>query len=185
MVFAGVGTNFAPLFLGTTEGKPRVRLRPEYEPVFNDVAGPRVHFDECYVGFDAVVTGTFSRYAESVYEEMQKYSDNAGLPATVGPGFDQAGARGTLMLQEGAAYPLWLLFPFAAKASMRPGPPDGNLPAGYRFLSAMLIDDEFEPGMGPKKLTLSWHCLGDYFPGNTGGVFIVYDNNMTGLPAAT
>lgn len=180
LVYAGLGANGAPLFLGTTEGKPRIEKRPHYVPVHNDYAGGTVPLDEMYVGQDALCHGRFSRFNMAVYNVMVNYG-STNFSGAVSNGNDFAGDRGTLMIQEGAAFPIWLKFARAFKASMNPGG-GNNLITGYHFLAAWLVSDEQEPGVAPLAPSLTWHCLAHFSPSANGGVFLLYDYDMTNLP---
>jgi len=73
-------------------------------------------------------------------------------------GTDLAGAIGALQNEEGYGYPLWVTFPYAGKARFRRAA-NGVMPAGYRFHSAALDDDDIEVGFGVKTLQLTWTCI--------------------------
>lgn len=153
-------------------------------PVHNDFAGGMVELDSMYMGQDAIVHGSFSRYNHATYFEMAKYAQTVPtLPETGILGTDSAGERGTLMVQENAGYPLWVKFPYAFKPSMNPGGSTGNIPAGYKFIRAWLIaPDDLDPGVAPLVLDLTWHALGQFIPSSQGGKFVVWNNDMSGLP---
>ena len=123
------------------------------------------------------------RYNESAYAVM------AGRPqsrlGTSTRGTNVPGDIGSLMIQEGMAFQLWLSFPYSAKAAM------AGMPAGYHFVAAVLAgpDSLDELGTKPRRVRLIFDCLRKFDPSVTNtygaGGFVLYDFNMTaiaGLP---
>jgi hypothetical protein len=179
--FPVAGVPGVPVFLGTTIGKPHIERRPRYRAIHNDYAGGVVELDSMYMGQDGLVQGTYNRMHLGVWNAMERYaSTNLNLDSTP-VGADGEGYRGTFMMQEGAGFTLWLKFPFFFKASMNPGGSD-NMINGYRFLHAWLITDTSNPGVDALDLVLAWHALGVFLPTANGGVFKLYDYDMTTLP---
>ena len=163
-----------PYFFGHTEGTPDFKKRPYFEPVMSDLSGTKVPFDILLEGEDAIISGVFTRYNESVYAAM----DSIGNLNPAFRGIEGTYERGSLMLAEGLAYPLYMQFPFSAKAAM------AGLPPGYRLFAAYLIDNGMPSnGTRPKKLALSWHCMPVfYLTGSNQWTWNLCDNNLAALP---
>lgn len=188
-LWAGVGPSHGPLFLGWCERNPIMQVRPQYSPVYCDIAGA-VPLDEMYGGQDGLVTADLTVYNETIYAVI---ADKAVAGTGLGTlrGRELPGELGTLMVTEGAAYPLWIRFPYAAKPLMGgPAAPGGPMPAGYRWAAAFLMNDDI-PEFGQtraKKLHLVWHCLRVFDPSAASvlgaGSFLLFDHNMAGLGVA-
>lgn len=163
-----------PRFIGTGERGPRIRIRRKFSPVYNDIGGPELSFDDLYAGEDAFVFITLTRWNEALYQSL------AGTPF---PGSsmmgDGPGEIGTAMVTEGAAFPIYLRFP---APSFRPALAAQAYPLGYRFYAASLVDDDdFETGTAANKRHLIFHCRRAYNPANNN--LVLGDFNMSGIPA--
>ena len=187
-LYAGVGLNGAPVFLGHAERFPRIQIRPRWSDVYCDLSGQSVPYDQVYDGEDAVVTADLTRWNESVYAVMaDRAKTNSNFLAITSRGANGFGEIGSLMVTEGLAYNLYVVFPFAAKAAY-----SATMPLGYRFQAAFLQGpDDFELGGTARKLRLSWRCLRSVQSGamqttagaganNYGGAikFVLYDNGL-------
>jgi hypothetical protein len=146
----------SPAYLGTGERAPRPSFRPAFEPVMNDLTGSRIPYDWMFEGEEAIVTVRLTRWDEPTLAALQNRTGPAGQPR----GVNFANDVGTLMLTEGAAYPLWLLFPFGIPGIGKPAMIAGGLPQGYHFYAAFLEgpDDRDSLGTNPATVDLTWHC---------------------------
>lgn len=174
-VFVGLGSGGAPLYFGSCERFPR----PVFSPVFienpNDIAGGKP-LDKSFQGEDAVLSGDFTRWDEPMFAQMQARPNYGGTRGVV-----TGGGLGAFMGQEGYSYPVWIQYPYSAKAAMN------NLPAGYRFRQCWLEGpDHVEPGTTPYKIRIMWYALPIYVPDTNNSIrAILYDHDMTGLPSIT
>ncbi len=164
-----------PVYLGTTEDGLNVSPKPFYVPVKNDLAGGQrgPDFDVCYLGEASEISGTLTRWNMNVALAMQcRWNPNI---ASATPGADNATARGTLLATEGAAYNLYIIYPYASL------PAFATLPAGMRFLQVYTKSPErLEPGVKPYKMSFTWETI-PYFA-VTNGSFNNYDFNVAGVP---
>jgi hypothetical protein len=170
-LFVGVFDR-VPKYLGTAERWPKITERPNFSPTFND-AGGHVPFDVAYEGNEAFTVAQLSRWTEVVYAQLA----NRPHRSQFGRGTNVNGDIGTLMVQEGRTYPLWVWFPYAA---LKPAAfPD--MPAGYRFPNAYLAGpDDLEPlGTTPRKVMLIFHALRGFDAGKN--TFLLYDHDMSGI----
>lgn len=160
-----------PVYLGSAEVAPRIRLNPQWVPVNNDAAGARLPYDVIWSGEDGTISGALTVWNWAVYAACRRRPNNAG---TIG--FNAVGDVGTLMVTEGMAYPLWLHFPYFTKFS------GAGMPAGRRFLACWLLGpDEEEPGTGVNRVHFTFQAHRWYDPST--GTFTLYDENMSGIPA--
>lgn len=145
-----------PAYLGTGERAPRPSFRPGFEPLMNDVTGTRIPYDWVFEGEEALVTVRLTRWDENVLFAMQNRVGAAGQAR----GLNLANDIGTLMITEGAAFPLWLLFPFGVPGIGKPAMIGGGMPQGYHFYAAFLEgpDDMDQLGTNPRTVDLVWHC---------------------------
>jgi hypothetical protein len=175
-----------PIFLGHSEKTPSIQIRRTYTNSYADDTGPDTPFDKIFSGQSALVTFDLTRFNYGVYTAIADVANTAAGVLAANPGVNLANEIGTSMMLEGLAYPLILVWPYAAKASMG-GTGFGNaLPPGYRFLSSFLIGpDEFSCGTIPLKIRCTWYCVSAWNPAinNNGfgpGQAKLYDNNTTG-----
>lgn len=157
-----------PRYLGTAKISPRIQLKPSWEPVQNDLSG-NVPMDTAYMGEEGLSSIDFTRWDNSVYQVLSSRPKGfGGIPGTNGR-LD----IGSLMLTEGLAYTVWILFPFATQKAAY-----STLNAGYRFPASYLVgpDEHEQMGTHPKTLYLIFHHLRT-FNAST-GTFTCYDFNM-------
>lgn len=167
------------LFLGHSERGPRVMVRPQYSPIYCDLFGPSVPADIAFAGEDAIISVDLTRWNESVYLRLSDKVNHFGVP---GIGRNDPGEIGTMMVSEGAAYPVFVHFPHSAK------PAYADQPAGLRFAACVLETDNYGAlGTGGRKMNLVFHAYRtlDLSVANIAGRgrLLLYDHNMAGLPA--
>jgi hypothetical protein len=180
-IWCGVGSGGAPLFLGHGQRGPRIQVRRAYQDMWCDLGGG-IPFDKAYAGAMGIVSVELSRWNENVLRIIQDAAVTNST-FTVAPGLNDPGEVGSLMVQEGIAYNLFLRFPHSAKPSY------ATQPLGFRFVAAFLEGpDDFEDlGPKPRKVGLIWTCLRtfDTTVSNVYGTgrMLLYDTNVTGLGA--
>jgi hypothetical protein len=162
-----------PVYLGTTMRGVRIRVRRGYSRVWNDLTGPEIAFDKIWAGREAMIFLDLTRYSDTVYHVL------AGTPRPGGPpDAETPGARGTLMMTEGAAFPVVLRFPaydyhprFRANGGV----------AAYRFLACSPEgEDDWETGSGANVRHLMLHSQEVYDPRTNN--LQLKDFNHMGLP---
>ena len=178
-LYVGVGASKAPVFLGTAQQKPRIRIKRNYTPVMNDIGGEEP-FDWSYQGQAGMVSVVLSRWNESVYNALANEPNPLRALPLVGNDFD--GDIGTLINTENVSIPLWVRYPYGpAQLAPKVAMVANTMRAGYRFLAAFLLGpDDLEPGTRPYQITLNFYCTRVYVPAQRR--FFVYDQNMVGLP---
>lgn len=194
---AGGGAAVGTEYLGTSERGVSVTFNYAFKPVFNDLAGPIIPFDRLMAGRDATVSGKFNRFKEQTYRHIINPTPILDSQVNSDFGVDAFGSTGTLMVQEGFAYQLLLIFPYSLSSSME------GQPKGIRFVAAT-IDGHALPNLGAgqeRQLDLSWYCgrifvdslgkpaydssfAGNNIPTNPNS-FVLFDYNVpTGLQTA-
>jgi hypothetical protein len=176
-VWAGVGVGNTARFLGHGKRAPKIQPLRRYKKVPCDLGGEQTEFDRMFDGQIVRVSMDLVRYHE---DTLLLIEDAAATNALEGlPGVDAEGDVGVLMVQEQQTYPLWLRFPYAAKATMR-NPANGIMRSGYHFHAASLDTSDVICGTGePKAHRLVWTCLRVFDP--TTGDLDCYDFDLTGL----
>src|SRR5262245_17371992 len=127
-----------------------------------------------YQGCEALTSGTFTRWNEVIHAAMATRPNSAfGVR-----GLNVAGDIGSFMIAEGMAYPLWVQFPYAAKALFTAN----GMPPGYKFPFSWLEgpDDHEELGTNPYKIGLLWHSMRGF--NKETGEFSLYSNVLGVLP---
>ncbi len=160
-----------PLLLGTGMRGPRIKVRRAYSRVWNDLTGPELAFDKIWAGEEALIFFDLTRWNENIYQLMAT-RPRAGAT----PGAEPPGTRGTLLMTEGKAFPLYLRFP---AFDFHPRFKAAGGQAGYRFLCASIEEDDYETGSGANMRHLALHCWEVYDPKSNG--LALYDGNMTGI----
>lgn len=163
-------------FLGTCEAAPDIELTGEFEPIFNDLGGPRLPTDRIWAGEEAISSLVLTRWNEIVLQAIMGTLVQSG---GVG-GRSFLGDVGTIMGQEKQTFQFWILFPFASKAAY------SDMPAGYHFLASMPIGPKgITPGTGVNKrhLILKHQRAMASTPPTTlnSTVFDLYDFNMSAV----
>lgn len=169
---AGSSSTFANTlqYVGTAERSPRIQTRKGWIPLFNDLGGPSIPFDMCYEGEESFISADLTRWTEAVYSAM------TAIPTNTVRGFNGVGDIGTLMMTEGVAGTLFVLFPYTTLKPLT----YGTQPAGYRFVRAWLEGpDDLDPlGTQPRKIRLVWRALRGFQLTSDGPTFSLYDHNM-------
>lgn len=180
-VLVGCSPSGPPLFLGHGESAPDIDTEVRYVPFHSDSAG-EVPAEKFWAGESGRVSVDLVRFNWRVLDIIRARGRGRNFPA-ITPGFADAGQVGTPMLTNGCSYPLYLMFPFAAKAVYNVAA-NGALPPGYRFLAAMLDPDRSVVGSATAaKIHLEWDCIAVYdYTRKTAfgrGSRLLYDSNVS------
>ena len=173
-VFAGVGNGGAMLYLGTGKRAPRWVFECAFIPFHNDLGGSVIPFDEIYAGTRGLISMDLNRFDRLTLNRVESVPNFLNANAGAQGAFDQ----GTMMIQEGAAYPLVMTFPYFSKPAYRAL----GMPPGIRFLAcwAMGPDGWNNNGTDAQEINLIWAPTRRYIPA-TGG-WLLADNVVAGLP---
>lgn len=158
-------------FLGTAETRPRILYRRIFEPVYNDVGGS-IPFDMQYMGQDALVIADINKIDQAVLQELQTLPDMGGTF-----GVEAFGSMGSLMIQEGLAADLTLVFPYGQGGEA--AKPGTGLPPGMTFPQAWLLGpDDQQIGTVHEKVRVIFQCLRTYDEGS--GSFTLFTPTGSG-----
>jgi hypothetical protein len=182
-----VTLNGTPTFLGHSERTPSISIRSQFTDAWSDLGGQSIPTDKMFEGADAMVTFDLTRFNYPVFQSVADRAAPGGPPpaGSLFSGSFAPGEIGSLMQAEGLAPPIWLTFPYSAKAAYGGG---ATLPAGMRFLSAFLLGPEdYTVGTVPHKIHCIFYCmraLNITTQNNFGsGQWTLFDYNTAGLPA--
>lgn len=154
-IACGVGDGGVLVFLGFSERGIRPRRRRATVKAMSDQGGG-VEQDRVYAGQMAMVSCTLTKWHQPTLDLVMDVAREAGGVAV--PGTDFPGDVGSLLVEEGKAYPLVFRFTNALKPAYNRA--DNVMPPGRRYPVAFLDDqDEEEDGYGVRKITLTWVCL--------------------------
>lgn len=168
-----------PVYLGSTEDTPQVDFDPAYVPVYRPEMGSTHPADRLYDGEEATIVCDLTSYNEFVYFFCAALGSAGVLNLFAPRGVAAEGHLGTLVVAEGMAIPLWLLFPYAQKPQMGLN----GMPAGYRFFACTLTSHSLgNLNTKPRKVRLVWRGMRVGVPRT--GVAGLYDHDVRGLPAA-
>lgn len=190
-LYAGVGgaslSAKTPLYLGTAETKPDIDIEGAYEALMNDLGGSRMPFDRSWQAEEGAISFVLTRWDYGVALRMMcspNYLANAA-------GDNLLEDVGSLMGMEGNTFPFWVVFP---KQLINPYT---RMPAGFRFWSCVCeYPRRLEPGTRPHKIGMviraqrAWPGTASSpiglasTMGNVSVGSILYDFDMSGLPAA-
>ncbi len=165
-----------PAFLGTANRPPDYRITRGWVDIFNDLGGTQVPFDLMSVNQQAATIAVLNRFDQRVMDAITSMPNVAGIP-----GFNAAGDIGTLMVQEGAAFTLVVVYPhFRLKPAMRAI----GLKPGIVFPATVLAGpDNVGQGTTEVKRTCIFRHVPVYDP-RTGGM-LLYHYNVPALPSPT
>lgn len=146
----------AAAYLGTCEEPPDIDKRPAWEPVFNQLGGTKVPFDQLFEGEDALIDATVNRFNMPPQIALDDYVRTPGILAggAATPGVSEPGDIGTLMLTESRCHVLIVVFPYTAKAAY------AGQEAGYLFPSVLLEGNTVRRvGTVARAARLVWHAI--------------------------
>jgi hypothetical protein len=176
-----------PTFLGHSERTPSISIRSQFTDAWSDLGGQSIPTDKMFQGADALVSFDLSRFNYPVFQSIADRAAAGGPPApgSIFSGTFPPGEIGSLMATEGLAVPLWMTWPYSAKAAYGGG---ATMPAGFRFLQAFLQGPEdYTSGTVPHKIHCIFYCmraLNITTQNNYGaGQWTLFDYNTSGLPA--
>lgn len=184
------GANTGWVFVGTAKTKPRISIRRSIKPIQNDIGGD-APFDLLSSGQEAIISADINRMSLTAYFGM---AQNA-LPGLIAPpatfaGIETPGLVGTLLVTEGQAFQLAVVFPYAAKLAYQ-NVANGALIGGYIFAAATLESpDDIDPGTQDMTIHMIWHAVRVHAPASQAGIntftSILYTVGVpAGLPAPT
>jgi hypothetical protein len=132
-------------FLGFTRDGVQVTHQAEFEDVMCDVSGPRIPFDNVYLGEQIFVQGVLQVYNEPLFEAVARRVQTGKNTTTEHPlGTIYGNTIGTLMKTEGAFCRLLLRSMYASKAVYRTA---GMRPAYY--VPFCWLEGAYDVGLGP------------------------------------
>lgn len=172
LVYAGVGPNFRPLFLGTSEGEPEFNWDTQMDPVMNDIGGKKP-IDYQFMGEECLFSAVFSRFNWSVLRLMQAKT----FRATAARGVQAFGSMGAFMAGEGHGFPLWVRFPYASKAALKAA----GMPAGLRFPICFDQSERIPVGTKAQRVSLQIHAIRQLAIANGAFNWLLYDESMAAV----
>ncbi len=120
----------APIYLGTCESTPQIKLIDTSKPVMNDITGPTLPAQKVETGEMAMIGCAFNRFS---------YSSRTSLTLRAGPGRRGRFSRGLLRFGR-TTFELWQVFENALDAGVRAVYP--NLPLGYYWPQVELLSKD-------------------------------------------
>jgi len=167
-----------PVYLGTCEDTPQVDFDPAYVPLHQPEFGSTHPSDRLLDGEEGTIVLDLTHYSEWVYFCAAAMGAAGALNRFAPRGTMAEGHTGSLVVAEGVGLPVYLVFPYAAKAVFALN----GMPPGYRFFCCVLTSHSLSNlSTKPRKVRLVFRAvrLGVAGTGITG----LYDHNVFGLPA--
>lgn len=154
-LWAGIGSSHAYRFVGWSEAGFTVELTAMYEDVKVDYAGESPG-DEVIVGMEAKISGTLSRYDETVALQIASFFGFQGTPGVIGQTqYGNLGGIGTLLHAEGVDFPLLLQAPYSFKNIFT-----STMVPGFLFYSTYLADpNRFTMNIKTKKPEMGFRAI--------------------------
>lgn len=157
-------------YFGTSESGVKLVNQKQYDPVMNDIAGPKVPMDETFASKISYIIAIMTRWDENVYQIMSNAPAGNPLIPSIAPG-----EIGALMFGQGGAFRLAIAAPYGGTF---------NDPLSYVYYGVRLHQDEQEPlGTRHKKLPLIWEAKPVYVIASQS--FKIYDTVNPGLTLPT
>lgn len=175
-IWVGTGSGGTAQYLGTGERAPRVSIRKRFKDVPNDLAG-ETPYDYSYQGREGFVNVRLTRWNDPVLQAMENVIGVAG--GVDAGGVDGIGNMGALMVTQGQAVPLWVMYSYAP-AGVAPQAAFATMRNGWHFFAAFLEGpDEHEGGTDPATEGLVFHCVRLF--NSATGAFSLFDRDMSGV----
>lgn len=190
-LYAGIGGTAgsrSAVWLGTAQGDVKVTEQVAKIPVYNSVGGRTFPTDEMYDGEIHFISFILNRVDPAVLMQMVLSSPDPFAASAVVAGQPPTNLIGTLYGTEGYSFPFWLVFPYSSKFA--------GMPAGRRYWNCS-IESPKDIDFGAKELAPSliikamraWTTAQSPLNGSAvlsgtfASKFILYDDNVTGLPS--
>jgi hypothetical protein len=140
-------------YLGTSEFSPSLEIDKAYIPLFNDLGGPVVPFDLCYVGKQAFVAADLTRFNPDTVATLMAdptfHTDDLSTAL-----IDEDHDVGTLIDTEDVALELFMVFPYQTVSAY------ASMYRGFHFLCCCAPKVIFNRlGTQPKKIHFSAQCI--------------------------
>lgn len=179
-IHVGIGNNGSPVYLGTTETGVQVQETFAYENVMNDMHGPSLPMEMAYNGRAYALDGQFNRYNENVYQRLVSMPFPQFTPAAgnITSGSERQDYTGTFMVQEGAAYPIWVSTPYGGTHAAM-----AQMGRGRRYLKAVMHPVTWMASTRSQKKFMAWVILPVFKIDGQTPLFNYWDN--VGLDALT
>lgn len=156
-------------YVGTGEIAPDIIKQTKFDPVYNDLGGS-LPWDYLFNGEEAVIPINLTVFNWSVVNKLDASPRPNGTP-----GFYDANAIGSLMMTEGLAYHMWLVFPYAASKAIYSA---AGMPAGYHFWASWCDSLVVQPGTKANKIRINMRAVRLYQPASIGNGFVLYDHSL-------
>lgn len=155
-------------FLGFGEEAPTIEILPRQRNVRSDASG-EVPFDKSFQGKEATTSVVLNYHNKTILEACESIPYETGRTTS---GSYSARDMGTLMLTEGRALSLYVLFSNQGDPTM-PG-----MPGGYRFPNNTAIDGPIvkKPGSHEEKISLVFRSVPIFNPNDKS--FTLYDYDV-------
>lgn len=144
--------NQAVEYLGTARVKPYIEIVPQFSSFFSDQTGRVVPADQSFDMEHGIVIADLNRIDWDVYEELSSAKFGGVSGST--PGYSDA-SMGTMIIAEGNAIGLFVVFPKSAVSQY------ASLPPGYHFPNCVFCGpDKFtDMGNSDASVTMTWRAL--------------------------
>lgn len=156
-------------FLGWAVDGVTITIQPRHDELFSDLSGPAVPEDVQFLGEDAMIRFTLSRYNDSVLAGVRSFRYGGTEGAW------ESCALGSLMKHEGFGFRLFLRSPCQSKSGQTGQRGVWNFPLCYPL--------EYESNLSLKatKPRVTFRALADIESAD--GSAILYNSTSTGEPA--
>jgi hypothetical protein len=152
-VFIRHALDLSPVFLGHGERAPTIDITPNYLPVKAHYGG-EIPVDAIFSGETGKVRMELVRFNHNALN-MLKNRARSMLDQNPVKGLFEPGQIGTMIISEYSFFELWLRFTHSKKLHNN----NGDLPDGYRFLTAVLEPESIVGGSSTiMKVSLTFSC---------------------------
>ncbi len=162
-----------PVYLGSARKSPRIESENSFLPWYDDEGGTSLPADDLYEGEQVQIIADLNRWNEPVVAFMQQT-----VPGPGGfRGIDLPQSIGTSMVMEGATFPLYVQFPYAAKPAMGLR----GLPPGYRYFNARLDNPDAFDDLGYQPATRRLIWVARRYLDVVSGIAGLYDHDLSAV----
>jgi hypothetical protein len=133
LIYVGTGTSGAYNFLGFSEQEFPIVLSGEWDEVMADLSGPRLPLDIQFMGEQAYMSFTLTKYSQAVLNGIRTRIPNGTI------GQIATNQLGSLMISEGLAFKTCIVQPYQSKTAF------SDLPPCYEFLASWMSDQHEVP----------------------------------------
>lgn len=179
LIYTATGSGGQPELFGACEDYPRMVVDTKHGQVRTDLTGEFLSRDHSFAGQEATISLLLSWWDERIGQRLEK---RPGPQSSNVPGQWKQSDIGTLLLQEGETFDVWIRYFFGSVPTAKAAYSAFGLPPGYHFPTCFMLGPwENTVGARPMKRQLTFRALADVDGDSVDPTWVLYDQDFTAI----